>query len=350
VTPRSLLDLFTSPIVVAPMAGGPSTPDLVAAVTSAGALGFLAAGYKSAAAMQSEIEATGASTSGRFGVNLFVPGRPAKDPQVVSDYVSSLSPEAQALGIGLGEPSWDDDDWEAKLSSLLAHPVALATFTFGCPERAVIDALQSAGTVVGVTVTHPDEARAAATGGADFLCIQGTEAGAHRGTFSDGRPPPRDDSAMGLLADTAAITDLPKIVAGGIMDADGVRAALQGGAIAVQCGTAFLRCPESGAHPLHKAALDDSRFTSTAVTRAFSGRSARGLVNQFMLDHADAPVAYPEINNATRPLRAAAAAAGDVDRMSLWAGTGFRAASALAAGEVVERLCDQSVRELFARS
>jgi nitronate monooxygenase len=114
--------------------------------------------------------------------------------------------------------------------------------------------------------------------------------------------------------------------------------ALAAGAVAVQCGTAFLRCPESGAHPRHKAALADPRFTETAVTRAFSGRPARGLVNRFMLDHSRAPSAYPEINNVTRPLRAAAAAAGDVDRMSLYAGEGFRAAAARPAAEVVELL------------
>ena len=108
--------------------------------------------------------------------------------------------------------------------------------------------------------------------------------------------------------------------------------------MAVQCGTAFLRCPESGAHPLYQAALADPTFTQTAVTRAFSGRPARGLVNRFMLDHPGAPSAYPEINNATRPLRAAAAAAGDTGRMSLYAGEGFRAAMARPAAEIVEHL------------
>jgi nitronate monooxygenase len=117
-----------------------------------------------------------------------------------------------------------------------------------------------------------------------------------------------------------------------------VRAVITAGAVAAQCGTAFLRCPESGAHPLHKAALADPRYTTTTLTRAFSGRPARGLVNQFVLDHPDPPAAYPEINNATRPLRAAAAARGDTDRMSLWAGQGFRAATERPAGEVVAML------------
>ena len=117
-----------------------------------------------------------------------------------------------------------------------------------------------------------------------------------------------------------------------------VRAVIAAGAVAAQCGTAFLRCPESGAHPRYKAALADPRYTETVLTRAFSGRPARGLVNQFIRDHQDAPAASPEINNATRPLRAAAAAGGDTERMSLWAGQGYRSATGHPAGEIVERL------------
>jgi nitronate monooxygenase len=117
-----------------------------------------------------------------------------------------------------------------------------------------------------------------------------------------------------------------------------VQAVIAAGAVAAQCGTAFLRCPESGAHPRYKAALADTRYAATALTRAFSGRPARGLVNQFIRDHQGAPAAYPEINNATRPLRAAAAAAGDPERMSLWAGQGYRSATEYPAGEIIERL------------
>jgi nitronate monooxygenase len=122
------------------------------------------------------------------------------------------------------------------------------------------------------------------------------------------------------------------------------RAVIAAGAVAAQCGTAFLRCPESGAHPRHKAALADPRYTATALTRAFSGRPARGLVNQFILDHPHVPAAYPEINNATRPLRAAAAARGDNEQMSLWAGQGYRSATGHPAGEIIERLSATEAR------
>ena len=146
-----------------------------------------------------------------------------------------------------------------------------------------------------------------------------------------------------IVAPMAGGTSTPGLVtvaaaAGGIMSQLDVRAALAAGAVAVQCGTAFLRCPESGAHPLHKAALADPAFTATAVTRAFTGRPARGLVNRFMLDHPDAPAGYPEIHCATRPLRAAATGTGDTGRMNLWAGEGFRAATTRPAAEVVALL------------
>jgi nitronate monooxygenase len=167
------------------------------------------------------------------------------------------------------------------------------------------------------------------------------EAGAHRGTFTNA--PGGTAGVVEVIADIRAMALVPLVAAGGIMDAAGVKAALAAGAAAVQCGTAFLRCQESGAHPVYKAALADPRYGDTAVTRAFSGRPARGLVNGFLRDHDDAPAAYPEINNATRPIRAAAAAAADADRMSLWAGKGHRAATTRPAGEVIDMLCSLAI-------
>jgi len=332
-------ELLRRPVVVAPMAGGPSTTGLVIAASAAGALGFLAAGYKSAAAMRAEMGTVEASGAGPYGVNVFVPGAPAPDPEAVRGYVAGLAADADALGVEPGEPRWTDDDWDAKIAALLGHPPPVVSFTFGCPDADVIAALRSAGSATWVTVTEPGEAVLAGARGADGLCVQAASAGAHRGTFSDGPRDTPDHPLPRLLRDVAEVTGLPLVAAGGIMNSREAAAALAAGAVAVQCGTAFLRCPESGAHPLHKAALADPAFTHTAVTRAFSGRSARGLVNSFMLDHPDAPSGYPEINSATRPLRAAAAAAGDTGRMSLFAGEGFRAATTRPAAEVVAHLC-----------
>lgn len=329
----SLSDRLRRPIVVAPMAGGPSTTGLVIAAARAGALGFMAAGYKTPAAMTAEIAAVRAATTGPFGVNVFVPGTASADPGRLERYLGSLRTAGP-----LGDATWDDDGFDGKVAALLADPPPVASFTFGCPSAEIVRALQDAGSLVMVTVTSPGEAKIAAAAGADALSVQGYEAGAHRGMFTNDDEPGRDYGLLSLIGEVARVTGLPQVAAGGIMSPRQVRAVIAAGAVAAQCGTAFLRCPESGAHPRHKAALADPRYTATTLTRAFSGRPARGLVNQFIRDHRDAPPAYPEINNATRPLRAAAAADGDTERMSLWAGQGYRSATEHPAAEIIERL------------
>jgi nitronate monooxygenase len=320
------------------MAGGPSTPALVIAAAESDALGFLAGGYKSAADMAAEIASVRSATTGAFGVNLFVPGQATGEPAALSAYVSLLDNEAGELGAKLGAPTWDDDAYAPKLHVLLEDPPPLVSFTFGCPDPDAVSALHSAGTLVAITVTTPEEAVQAQQAGADCLCLQGSEAGAHRGSFTNDSGQAEDHPLASLLARVRVSCDLPLIAAGGLSGPDDVAAVLGAGATQAQFGTAFLRCTESGAHPLYKAALADPRFTATAVTRAFSGRRARSLVNDFVRAHEGAPAAYPEINNATRPLRAAAAGAGDVQRMSLYAGEGFRAAEQRPAAEIIEHL------------
>jgi len=326
-------ELLRRPVIVAPMAGGSSTAELVIAAAGAGALGFLAAGYKTPAAMAAEMADVRAATAQPFGVNVLLPGTPYPDPAALDRYLGSLRTAGP-----LGDATWDDDGFGGKIAALLAEPPAVTSFTFGCPPAEVIRALQDAGSLVLVTVTSPAEAALAAGAGVDALCAQGYEAGAHRGTFANDDQPGRDYGLLSLIGEVARVTSLPQVAAGGIMDPRQVRAVIAAGAVAAQCGTAFLRCPESGAHPRYKAALTDPHYTATTLTRAFSGRLARGLANQFIRDHQDAPAAYPEINNATRPLRAAAAADGDTERMSLWAGQGWRSATGQPAGEIIERL------------
>ncbi|WJP99018.1 nitronate monooxygenase [Geobacillus stearothermophilus] len=327
------------PIIQAPMAGGVSTPELAAAVSNAGGLGFLAGGYKTAEAMRKEIHELRTLTDRPFGVNVFVPGDKTVDEEAVERYRVALAAEAERFGASVGEPKWEDDDWAAKLDVLLQERVPVVSFTFGCPDKEVIAALQKAGSFVIVTVTAVEEAEMAAEAGANALCVQGEEAGGHRASFGND---PEQDEALELfllLARVRAAVRVPLAAAGGIMDGRGIAAALKAGASAVQLGTAFLRCPESGAHPLHKQALADPRFVETAVTRAFTGRPARGLVNRFMAEYrALAPAAYPHVHHMTKPLRAASAKAGDPEGMSLWAGTGYRLARELPAAELVEEL------------
>lgn len=344
----SLAGLLRRPLLVAPMAGGPSTPRLVVAAAEAGALGFLAAGYKKAGDLAEEIAAVRAGTTEAFGVNVFAPGTPTADPDGLRRYLAELEADAARLRVELGEACFDDDGYEDKLSMLLADPVPVVSFTFGCPSADVVRTLQEAGSAVVVTVTCPEEAAVAVAAGANGICAQGMEAGAHRGSFADDDTWRRDYRLLDLLdavvgvSGTSGVGDVAVLAAGAVMAPGQLKAVLDHGALAAQCGTAFLRCPESGAHPSYKAALAEGRYQGTVVTRAFSGRPARALVNRFVTEHRDAPAAYPEINNATRPLRAAAAAMGDTDTMSLWAGDRYAAATDRPAGEVVEWLCSGS--------
>ncbi|UQX01112.1 nitronate monooxygenase [Streptomyces sp. RerS4] len=336
--------LFRYPIVQAPMAGGASCPPLAAAVSEAGGLGFLAGGYKTADGMYQEIKQTRGLTRRPFGVNLFLPQTGHVDQAAVEAYRGQLAGEAGWYEVSLAEEDiigTCDDGYEAKLAILVEDPVPVVSFTFGCPTPAVLDRLRKAGTHTTVTVTSVDEARAAQAAGADSLCVQGVEAGGHQGTHRD--DPQTDGTAgVGLLALLSQVREsvaLPLIAAGGLMRGAQLAAVVAAGAEAAQLGTAFLACPESGAHPLHKKALTDPMFAHTELTRAFSGRPARGLVNRFMREHGPyAPAAYPQIHHMTAGLRKAAAAAGDAQGMALWAGQGHRLARALPAGQLVEVL------------
>ena len=329
------------------MAGGPSTPELAIAVCEAGALGFLAAGYKRADAVGEEIHAVRAITSAPFGVNLFVPAPEAADPGSVRDYLNRLRPEAERHGAELGEPRFDDDGWAAKLEVLYEKRPAVASFTFGCPEESVINHLHGVGVIVWVTVTNVAEALAAREAGADGLVVQGTEAGGHRGGFVDDGS---DEGGIGLLAllrTIARATSLPLIATGGIADGAALAAVLCAGASAGQIGTALMLAPESGTADAQRKALAERR--PTRVTRAFTGRAARGIVNRFMTEHHDAaPVAYPEIHHLTSPLRAAARRRGDADAFNLWAGQAHELAEARPAGEIVREMAAEA-RETVAR-
>jgi nitronate monooxygenase len=326
------------PLVVAPMAGGPSTVDLVTAGAKAGALAFLAAGYKTAPALAEEMAAVRAGGVDRFGVNLFVPGGPTMFAEELAAYVAALELDATALGATLGEARWDDDDYPAKLDAVLADPPAAVSFTFGIPAVDVVRALQAAGSLVLLTVTTPEEAVLALRAGPDALVLQGAEAGAHRGSLINADRPDEDRPVRALLAAVRRRTLVPLVAGGGVAGPADVADLLTRGADLVVAGTAFLRCPESGAPAVLKEALGAEPHTGTTITRAFSGRRARALVNAMVQDHPGAPAAYPEINNATRPLRAASARAGDTGHMSLYAGTGFHGAAARPAGEVVQWL------------
>jgi nitronate monooxygenase len=323
------------PVVQAPMAGGPSTPELAAATNAAGGFGFVAAGYLTVDALRAALDRTRALTSDPIGVNVFAPRSEDADADAIAAYARTLAPEAERFGVALGEARWDDDAYPAKLELLAGAGVHTVSFTFACPSESDVRTLQRAGVRVAVTVTNADEAEQAAAEGADSLVVQGTEAGGHQGTF--GAAPNRTPLLDALRA-IRARTELPLVGAGGIVSADDAAAVLDAGASAVAIGTALLCTPEAGTSAPYRAALLEHRYPDTAITRAFSGRWARGLVNRFARDHPDAPLGYPQIHHLTRPLRAAATQAGDPDVPNLWAGTGWPATAAEPAAAVVARI------------
>jgi nitronate monooxygenase len=311
-------------------------------VSRAGGLGFLAAGYLPPDRLAADLAKARRLTAEPFGVNVFVPGPAETDADAVAAFATRLAPEARRYGVALGAPVGGDDGYAAKLALLLAEPVAVVSFAFGLPDADAVGALHDRGSEVWVTVTAPGEADAAAARGVDALVVQGVEAGAHRGGADDtdeyGLLPLLRLVSAGLAA---ARTALPLVAAGGIADGAGVAAVLAAGASAAQLGTAFLACPEAGTSAVHRQALRGSE--PTALTRAFTGRRARGIVNRFMRAYgAHAPAAYPHLHQLTAPVRAAARAAGDPGAVNLWAGQAYPIVRPMPAADLVGLLAAEA--------
>jgi NAD(P)H-dependent flavin oxidoreductase YrpB (nitropropane dioxygenase family) len=324
------------------MAGGPSTPALVIAAARAGGLGFLAGGYKTAQALAGQMHFLREEGVG-FGVNLFVPRPVPVAADAYRRYARQMQEEADRYGLALPheEPLEDDDHWPDKIDLLLSAPVPCVSFTFGIPDREVVQALRRAGSTVLQSVTTADEARRAMRSGADALIVQAPAAGGHSATLSPALLP-APVRLPDLIAQVRRAVPLPIVATGGIATAADVAEALCAGAEAAMVGTVLVRTQESGASAPHKAALADPAFTSTIVTRAFTGRPARALRNYFTdrYEHI-APAGYPALHHLTSPLRKAATAVGDTRLIHLWAGTGYREARAEPAAVTFARLADR---------
>jgi nitronate monooxygenase len=327
------------PVVGAPMAGGPGTPELAAAVSNAGGLGFIASGYLSPERFAEDITAARAATTGPIGVNLFVPQPSVADYLQLDHYAYALDEVAEHYDVEVGWPRFGDNDgWTRKLAVVADLRPEVVSFTFGAPSPDVLRWFGALGIVLLITVTSAYEAGVAVGAGADGLVVQGPGAGGHRGTFAPDMTP-GSESLGELLVRIGSAHDIPLIAAGGLGTADDVEAVLRKGAVAAQVGTALLLSDEAGTNAAHRSALQDPWFSNTVVTRAFSGRYARGLENEFtrLLDDF-APLGYPEINHMTSPIRAAAAAVDDPQGTNLWAGTGYRAARPGPAVDIVKAL------------
>ncbi|MGN8049051.1 nitronate monooxygenase [Curtobacterium sp. 22159] len=311
------------PVHVAPMAGGPTTAALVTAAARAGSFAQLAAGYTTPETLGAQIAAVRAAGVTGFGVNLFAPNPVPIDPAEYDRLRARLAQEAPAVGqVPLRE---DDDGWPDKLALLLDDPVPVVSFTFGLPDASAVTALRRRGTITVQSVTDPDEARAAEELGVDVLLVQGTGAGGHSAVFDPTRAL-EERSLPDLVRAVTAVTTRPVIAAGGIGSRADVVAALAAGAGATAVGTFVLRTDEAGTGATHRAALTDPAFDRTDLTRAFTGRPARALVNDFVRAHPDAPLGYPAVHHLTRPMRTAAAETGDARWLHLWAGRAWRGA------------------------
>jgi nitronate monooxygenase len=338
---------LSHPIIQAPLAGGGDTPALVAAVGEAGALGFIGASYLTPAQITAAAHAVRGLTKRPFGINLFAPAPAPALPADTTAALARVAPYFAELGLPAPTPpAAVTDSFPALFEAALASGAAAFSFTFGVLPAAAIEAIKARGMFLMGTVTNVEEARTLERADVDAVVAQGSEAGGHRGTFVG----ETDAGMVGTIALVPQIADavkVPVIASGGIMDGRGIAAALALGASGVQMGTAFLTCEEAGIPEAYKQAILGARESDTRITRAFSGRSARGIVNRFMTEveragSADAILPFPLQNSLTRPLRAAAAKAGRAEFLSLWAGQGVSLARREPAAELVRRLADET--------
>lgn len=344
----------THPIIQAPMAGGADTPALVAAVSEAGGLGSIGAAYLTPPQIVEVCAAVRARTHRPFGINLFVPEPPLPGPIDAAAAVARVAPFFEELGLPRPQaPSAATRDFGAQLDAALDGGAALLSFTFGMLPSAARQKVKARGLVLAGTATTVAEAIELERADIDVVIAQGSEAGGHRGTFAGPVDYAAFDAGMiGTLALVPQIVDavrIPVVASGGIMDGRGIAAVLALGASAAQLGTAFLTCDEAGVPDVYKQAVLDAHEDQTRITRAFSGRPARGIVNRFMRE-VEAPwwpqqssiLPFPLQNALTRPLRTAAAKQGRAEFLSLWAGQGVRMARRMKAADLVATLAEET--------
>ncbi len=350
-TPLSEMLGLAVPVIQAPMAGGPSSIDLVAACSAAGALGSFGCAYTQPGDMKKQAAAVREKTDRPFGINLFA----SPLPQDIADDGQRAALDAVAgyyteLGLPPPEPARAPygPDFDAQIDAVAAIRPRVFTVHLDALPSAQVARLKSLGIAVGGSATCVAEAERLEAMGFDFVIAQGGEAGGHRGSYL--RDPYQ--SLTGTLALTRLLVRalrVPVVAAGGIMDGAGIAAVLALGAQAAQLGTAFVPCPESGAHQAHKDALLAAREDTTTLTEKFSGKPARGIANRYLreMNQRDAAqLAFPAQNSVTGRLRAAAGKAGNAEFLALWAGQGVAMSRALPAAELVARLESETVEAL----
>jgi nitronate monooxygenase len=335
---------ITHPIIQAPMAGT-STPALAAAVSNAGALGFLGLGSSNAESAAIQIAETKRLTNRSFGLNFFCHEPPPPDPARDRAWIEYLRPEFAKFGAE--PPATLSEIYKsfvvdgAMLELVLRERPAVVTYHFGLPSSEKIAAIKTAGIIQMATATSLSEAQRIQDAGIDAIVAQGYEAGGHRGVFD----PSASDDRLGMFALVQVLVrtmDIPVIAAGGIMNGAGIDAVLKIGAVAAQLGTAFIGCPESAADAGYRKALASDAAHHTTMTAAVSGRRARCLANKFTLLDDRGAAAYPRAYDAGKALNAAAKAKGETGYGAQWAGQTAPLARSLPAAKLVATL----VREM----
>ncbi|MEJ7728543.1 MAG: DUF561 domain-containing protein [Polyangiaceae bacterium] len=347
-TPVTRLLRLDYPIFQGPFGGGYSTPALAAAVSNGGGLGAYGAVGQEPERIAGVVGAIRALTTRPFAINLWVPIRGQDDAKVTPDAFARaaqrIAPFAREHGLDAPAPLSRRPTFEAQLEALLRAATPVYSFVMGVPDAAVLAEIRKSGAASVGTATTVDEALALEEAGCDVVVASGSDAGGHRGSFLR----PVEQSLVGTMSLVPQIVSrvrIPVVAAGGIADGRGIAAALALGAAGVQIGTAFLATHESGAPAAHKALLGTESARSTRLTRAFSGRHARGIDNELMRaleEHPEDILTYPKQYEATAPLRRAAGKAGRAEHLALWAGQSAALARSTGAAELLQRLAAET--------
>src|SRR3990167_6063059 len=326
-------------IIQAPMAGGITTPELVASVANSGALGSLAAGYLSPIEMRTAIRKIRTLTDRAFSVNVFIPEKHHATHQQIKKACADIQNSCQELSIKI-EPASPPYTpvFEEQMNVVIEENIPIMSFTFGLLDAHWIEKLKNKHVKLIGTATHLAEAQLLENSGIDIIIAQGMEAGGHRGTFL-GNAEKKLFLLNDLISRFSNEMKIPVVAAGGIMNSEHLKLAIQLGASGVQMGTAFLTCTESGATSTYKKILLSQTDDQTVLTRAFSGKYARGINNKFIQRMSDKNILdYPIQNALTNLMRKVAKEKGDGDFMSLWAGTGVKHSIETSASELIKKL------------
>lgn len=330
---------ITTPIVLGPMAGGPTTTDLCLAVARAGGLPFIASGYLTVDALKERVQEVSSRIDAHpYGINLFVPDTTEStvDQEQYRAYRNRILGSVDIDPAKLPEePTWTDDFYNEKIDVAAESDASFVSFVFGYPTAEDVSRLQAAGKTVILYATSKPGVDAVAASGADVIGVQGVSAGGHRATVR-GIDDDSEVEAVDLVRYAASVSDKPIIAGGGVSGSADVAALLAAGATAVQVGTLFLLAEEAGTKPTHRRAIEELRDRNTTLTTAFTGKPARAIENQFIQEHNDdAPRQYPALHYLTAGMRADAAATDDAEHLHLWAGSGFVDARRASAADIL---------------